>query len=122
MYNTTSTSTRAHVQLQAEHPRKSEVRTQYGNSIAQRSGIRHRHNDIPYRCLVRGNQWLAVNWRDWLLTGNNKSSDPVSLDLHLESTRSILFSYLTQSTLASPGLSEMILLDFQYLLPQVPVF
>lgn len=58
--------------------------------------------------------------------GNNKSSDPVSpvsLDLHLVSTRSILFSYSTQPTLASFGLTAMILLlDFQYPLPQVPIF
>lgn len=66
--------------------------------------------------IIRTGTWYGS------IGGNNKSSDPVSLDLHLEITRSILFSFSTQPTFTSSGLTEMILLDFQNLLPRVPVF
>lgn len=73
---------------------------------------------------VIGTMIFRTGTRTWYgaIGCNNKSSDPVSLHLHLGLTCSILFSYSPQPTLVSSGLTEMILLDFQYLLPQVPVF
>lgn len=71
---------------------------------------------------VIGTMIIRTGTRYGLIGGNNKSSDPISLDLHLGITRSILFGFSTQPTITSFRLTEMILLDFQNLLPRVPVF